>query len=386
MGSSPRWDIFCNVVDHFGDIAVSWRLARQLQAEHGMAVRLFVDDLTTFHALRDAVDPAADTQRVDNIDIVHWTDTLQVDEVGDVVIDAFGSRAPDHVLEVMAKRRQAPVWINLEYLSSESWVEDCHRLASPHPRLPLVRYFFFPGFTAATGGVLEERRLAAERAAFLGNAAARQASLQSWGVQPSAREGARLVTLFGYGGPSVASLLRAWADNDEPVCALVPQGRMVPDIARFLRRTTMNPGDIALVGALEVQVLPFGTQPDYDRLLWLADVNFVRGEDSFVRAQWAESPFVWNIYPQEGGAHWAKLHAFIDRYGAGLEPEVVVALREFWRLWNRGEISSATLGAAWRRFRSYAEELRVHNAAWAAHLRSHHDLATNLVRFAVEKL
>lgn len=386
MGSSPRWDIFCNVVDHFGDIAVSWRLARQLHAEHGVAVRLFVDDLATFHALRDAVDPAAGVQQVDGIDIVHWTDALQVDEVGDVVVDAFGSRAPDQVLEAMARRSRAPVWINLEYLSAESWVEDCHRLASPHPRLPLVRYFFFPGFTSATGGLLRERSLAAERAAFLGDPAARAASLLRWGVKPPAREGARLITLFGYGSPSVGSLLRAWADDDEAVCVLVPLGRVVPDVARFLGRDTMNAGDVARPGSLEIQVLPFGPQADYDRLLWLADFNFVRGEDSFVRAQWAESPFVWNIYPQEGGAHWAKLHAFVDRYGAGLEPEVVVALREFWRLWNRGEASPAILGAAWRRFRSYAEELRVHNAAWAAHLRSHQDLAANLVRFAVEKL
>jgi hypothetical protein len=31
-----RWDIFCKVVDNFGDIGVCWRLARQLQAEHGL--------------------------------------------------------------------------------------------------------------------------------------------------------------------------------------------------------------------------------------------------------------------------------------------------------------------------------------------------------------
>jgi uncharacterized repeat protein (TIGR03837 family) len=386
MGSSPRWDIFCNVVDHFGDIAVSWRLARQLQAEYGMAVRLFVDDLVTFHALRAAVDPGAAVQAVDGIDVHHWTPDLFVEEVGDVVIDAFGSRAPDQVLEAMARRSRAPVWINLEYLSAESWVEDCHRLASPHPRLPLVRHFFFPGFTAATGGLLEERSLAAERAAFLGDPAARDASLRHWGVRPPAREEARVVTLFGYGGPSVPSLLRAWAEGDDPVCALVPMSRLTPDVARFLGREGLNPGDVASVGCLEIQMLPFGSQADYDRLLWMADFNFVRGEDSFVRAQWAESPFVWNIYPQEGGAHWAKMHAFIDRYGIGLEPEVVAALRAFWRLWNRGEGSPAILGAAWRRFRSYAEELRVHNAAWAAHLRSHQDLAANLVRFAVEKL
>ncbi len=44
-------DIFCEVIDNFGDIGVCWRLARQLASEHGWQVRLFVDDLKAFHAL-----------------------------------------------------------------------------------------------------------------------------------------------------------------------------------------------------------------------------------------------------------------------------------------------------------------------------------------------
>jgi hypothetical protein len=58
------------------------------------------------------------------------------------------------------------VWLNLEYLSAEAWVATCHRQPSPHPRLPLVKYFFFPGFDAATGGLLREADYDARRAAF----------------------------------------------------------------------------------------------------------------------------------------------------------------------------------------------------------------------------
>ena len=53
-------------------------------------------------------------------------------------------------------------------------------------------------------------------------------------------------------------------------------------------------------------MLPLLTQRDYDHLLWACDLNFVRGEDSFVRAQWAGAPFVWQIYPQDDGAHAAQ--------------------------------------------------------------------------------
>jgi len=38
-----RWDVFCNVVDNYGDAGVCWRLARQLVAKHNLEVRLFVD-------------------------------------------------------------------------------------------------------------------------------------------------------------------------------------------------------------------------------------------------------------------------------------------------------------------------------------------------------
>lgn len=386
MNSAARWDIFCNVVDHFGDIAVSWRLARQLRAEYGFTVTLYVDDLATFAVLCPTVDRHRATQEVEGVRVRHWTDATDFGAPGDVVVDAFGSRAPGHYLEAMAQRTpRSPVWINLEYLSAEDWIEDCHAVGSPHPRLPLTRHFFFPGFSARTGGVLAERDLARDRLAFLGDAAARSALRESWKLPPP-DPGTPVVSLFGYGGPSVGTLLKAWSDGAEPIDVLVPESRVLPDVAAFFGSTAAGPGATFARGALDVHVIPFQTQATYDRLLWLCDCNFVRGEDSFVRAQWAEHPFVWNIYAQEGGAHWAKMHAFVSRYGAGLEEDAVRAVRDFWRLWNRGETDAGVIGAAWRRFWHHREELQAHNAAWAANLRSHGDLAANLVRFAVERL
>jgi uncharacterized repeat protein (TIGR03837 family) len=184
----------------------------------------------------------------------------------------------------------------------------------------------------------------------------------------------------------VRTLLSVWADGSEPIRLLVPEGRILDDVAAFAGRSGLRAGDRAVLGALDIAVLPFRPQPEYDELLWLADCNFVRGEDSFVRAQWAEHPFVWNIYPQTGGAHWAKLHAFVNRYGEGLDPDSVTAVREFWRLWNRGETSATVLGTAWRRFWLLRDDLQAHDAGWAARLRTLGSLSANLVRFAVERL
>lgn len=383
--SAPRWDLFCNVIDNFGDIGVSWRLARQLRADHGLAVRLWVDDLDTFHRLCADVDPAARVQQLGGVRIAHWTADADLGDPADVVVDVFGARAPDAYVAAMAGRARRPVWINLEYLSAEDWVEGCHGMQSPHPQLRLVRHFFFPGFTGHTAGLIEERDLALERFAFLRDPAARTRLWTRWQFEPPSAE-ATVVSLFGYGGPSVGSMLSAWAAGDAPVCAVLPPSRMARDVFDWFGVTSALPGARLVRGALEVRTVPFQTQPDYDRLLWLSDCNFVRGEDSFVRAQWAERPFVWQIYPQEGGAHWAKLHAFVNRYGEGLEQDTVDAVREFWRLWNRGESAAAVLGQAWRRFATHLDDLRTHGAAWTTHLRTLGNLTENLVGFATGRI
>lgn len=145
-------DIFCAVIDNFGDIGVCWRLARQLAGEHGWQVRLFVDDLKAFHALCPAVDPTLDRQSAAGVMIEHWHapshagDTLQI---ADVVIEAFGCELPAVYVSAMARREKKPVWMNLEYLSAEDWVADFHLRPSPHPRYALDKTFFSPAWARA---------------------------------------------------------------------------------------------------------------------------------------------------------------------------------------------------------------------------------------------
>jgi uncharacterized repeat protein (TIGR03837 family) len=148
------WDIFCSVVDNYGDIGVCWRLARQLSTELGQSVRLWVDDLASFHRICSRVDSALEIQRVGAVEVRHWVSPMPSVSPADIVIEGFGVRLPDEYIAAMAARRPRPVWINLEHLSAEPWVDGCHGLPSPHPGLPLVKHFFFPGFTAATGGLL----------------------------------------------------------------------------------------------------------------------------------------------------------------------------------------------------------------------------------------
>ncbi|MEA3082952.1 MAG: hypothetical protein QOC89_649 [Paraburkholderia sp.] len=376
-------DIFCAVIDNFGDIGVCWRLARQLASEHGWQVRVFVDDLHAFQKLCPSLALERARQAVGGIVIEHWHapahagDTL---EVADVVIEAFACELPPIYVAAMARRECAPVWLNLEYLSAEDWVADFHLRPSPHPRYPLTKTFFFPGLGPGTGGVLKERHLDTAREAFETSQPAREA----WWLTTTGRAPppptATVVSLFAYENPAVDSLLEQWRDSAEPVILLVPEGRISGAIARFFGLPSFTAGSHAERGGLSAHALGFTEQPGYDVLLWASDINFVRGEDSFVRAQWAAKPFVWHIYPQADDAHLPKLDAALAHYGRTLPSDARDALARFWHAWN---------GAGrpdWAEFRHHHAALKQRAADWAVELSQVGDLAGNLALFAKSQL
>jgi len=321
-----RWDVFCKVVDNYGDIGVCWRLARQLAREHGLNVRLWVDDLLTFARLESSLDAGLDVQFLGTVEVRRWPAAFvsPAGPLAGVIIEAFACGLPESLQQQMAEQACAPVWINLEYLSAERWVDDCHGLGSPQPGLPLTRHFFFPGFRPASGGVLVESGLLARRDAFRADQNACATFWQQLGL-PAPGPGELRVSMFAYPGAPLTELLQAWAGGTVPVTVLLPEGLLPAETAAF---------EPAGRGALRIQRFPFLPHADYDRLLWACDVNFVRGEDSFVRGIWAGRPLVWQIYPQDEAAHFAKLDAFLDLYQSGLERAAAQAQRRLWDAWN----------------------------------------------------
>ncbi|SFQ20654.1 elongation factor P maturation arginine rhamnosyltransferase EarP [Pseudomonas borbori] len=368
------WDIFCSVVDNYGDIGVTWRLARQLAAEHDVAVRLWLDDLGAFVRLCPQADRQAAQQWRQGVEVRQWPVPWQSVPSADVVIEAFACELPGAYVAAMAARPQKVLWLNLEYLSAEDWVEGCHGLPSLQSN-GLQKFFFFPGFTAGSGGLLRERELLARRRAFQADPRARADFLQGLGVTPIA--GARLVSLFAYENRALASWLAALAADTRVTQLLVPEGRILADLQAWLGCAALVAGDRQRRGQLHVQVLPFVEQDQYDHLLWSCDFNAVRGEDSFVRAQWAGRPLLWHIYGQEEDAHWDKLEAFLALYTQGLSPVARAALEGLWRAWNAGE----AMGESWQAVLQEWPELAEHAERWCLQRASQADLAMALVEF-----
>jgi uncharacterized repeat protein (TIGR03837 family) len=313
------WDVFCRVVDNFGDAGVCWRLAANL-ASRGESVRLWIDDPTAL----DWMAP----QGAAGVSVLPWRDPLPDERPGDVVVEAFGCTPPASFVERMAQAAKPPVWINFEYLSAEDYVRRSHGLRSPQmagPGRGLDKWFFYPGFTDGTGGLLREPDLAAQRLAFdAGEWKSRVLGLPADGERAQ-------VTLFCYENAGIAALLAQCARAR--VRLLVTPGLAARQVAAQLACSS-EPGTRIEHGGAQVVMLPWLGQADFDRLLWSGDLNFVRGEDSLARALLAGHPFVWQLYPQHDGAHVPKLDAFVDWFARDAAPGLREELHTRFTRWN----------------------------------------------------
>lgn len=373
---SAHWDIFCGVIDNYGDIGVTWRLSRQLALEYGIAVRLWVDDLRAFHTIRPEVDCGAATQQLDGVEIRHWTTPLPAIEPGVVVIEALACNLPDSFIQAMTEKSPKPIWLNLEYLSAEHWVAGVHGLPSPHPRLPLTKYFFMPGYVSGTGGLTREQGIYHTRDVFQRDGKAQSRFWSAHGLPDKDPRHLR-VSLFSYESASLPGLLTACSQGNRPIDLMIPQGKALPQIADWFAAGALRAGDNRTRGQLHAHILPMLPQDEYDRLLWACDFNIVRGEDSFVRAQFAARPMIWQAYRQEEGAHLDKLAAFLDLYCADLPTATADLVRETWQAWNWEE----DMAVLWPDWIEALPTLSTHARDWATRLAAQTDLSSNLMKF-----
>ncbi len=374
------WSIFCRVVDNFGDIGVCWRLARQLAKEHSLQVTLWVDDLVSFAKIRAEIDPNLPEQILESVTVRHWSEPWSAEiPATDVVIETFACDLPPAYIEQMRTHSTPPIWINLDYLSAEDWVSGCHGL--PSPQHGLNKYFFFPGFNQNTGGLIGEQAMRQQRAAWSASIAA-QLRQQLAPQRPAETAHTHYISLFAYENPALDAWLEQIKNSPTPIHLFVPQGRVLPQILRLIMQGELHTGDVYQYGAVSIAILPMLNQDQYDQLLWSCDLNFVRGEDSFVRAQWSGQPMVWQIYPQSEDTHLEKLDAFLQLYLADLPDELAQALRDFYYAWNQG----GEITQSWTILNTAQAILQQHAKNWALRLAAQGDLATNLVKFTQSKL
>ncbi len=373
-------DIFCRVIDNFGDAGVTWRLSQRFLALGVLRVRLVIDRPEVLALLVPELDhqkAAASRAQALGVEVCGWEAFERTAEKdlrpAGLVLETFGCRLPESYERAMAREWEArtasglPVegsgrlYMNLDYLSAESWIEACHNVWGLHPTLPIRKLWFFPGFTDRTGGVTieddyEERRLAFEKE--------KPAFLRSLGCDP---EIPRLF-LFAYPENALEALVRGLRALRTPLTVLAAPGgagdavQNMLDGNEFIR--VVRPG--------------FFPQRDFDRLLWASDALIVRGEDSFLRAQLAARPLFWATYATEDRAHVVKMKAWLART-APLMPESVRALHERANLaWLEGDLPEDLFVRWWKA----RPELEEGFARWKAGLMRRGDLARHILERA----
>ena len=377
-----QWDIFCKVIDNFGDVGVCWRLSAELAAR-GQRVRLWVDDASALAWIAPSGCPG--------VQALPWTESLDVTCLDntpcDVLVEAFGCEVAHEFIASSAciysarelKDTIKPLWINLEYLSAESYVERNHgltNLISNGPAAGWKKVFFYPGFTPKTGGLLREADLQQRQAAF-----DKPAWLKQHGIDWRGNNHEVLVSLFCYEPAALSQLLNDLTQNGingKPAHLLVAAGRATDAVkalkplnpSKNTHQTSLKPNQYRREQLL-ISYLPLLSQTDFDHLLWASDINFVRGEDSLVRAIWAGKPFVWQLYPQTNDAHGPKLDAFLDRLAAP------ASLQTFHRVWNGLADQRLPLLADLNAWAQAATNYRVGLIAQP-------DLSSNLIEYALK--
>ena len=402
------WDIFCQVIDNYGDVGVCWRLAADL-ARRGHRVRLWLDDKRALQWMA----PGATQGDWLGISVHDWPlgDAMVSNlppPLADVWIEAFGCDIPllwllSQVQAANALARR-PAWINLEYLSAEPFALRSHGLPSPvlqGPARGWTKYFFYPGFILGSGGLL--------RGAFAQTGTASWSKPELAAFEPAA-SGEHTVLLFAYANAPIAALLEALRRSAQPVQLLVAAGQSADAVRLALaalpstvgasetaspgsaNSTTFSSGDIPTApststaagleewhwGPLRLRFLPFLPQSTFDQLLGLCDLNLVRGEDSLAQAMQAGKPCVWQIYPQDDGAHGPKLQAYLDAIAAD------APLRAWHNFWN-GTSADTQAGPEWTWPWEPHSTWPQNAAALANRLAHNKDLCSQLIDWAVQR-
>jgi uncharacterized repeat protein (TIGR03837 family) len=309
-------DIFCEVIDNFGDAGVVYRFAREFKLAHPRCrVRVFIDIIATLQSIVPAIDLHKQVQEYNDI-IYIQSQTLSpalVETLGtpDVLIEAFGCTIPDCVISAAA--RHTRLHINLEYLSAESWVDSYHLKESLMGYPVMKKYFYMPGFTPTTGGILVDthsehfrNNLGKNRYDYITEV------LKQFKIYVPAPEQCMFGSLFTY-TRNFDALLHECSSIEKDVYILVFGEKSKAGMQQsslFIQSEKLS-ANAFRYNRVHILFMPFLPQQLYDELLCTMDFNIVRGEDSLVRAIQARKPFIWNAYLQEKKYQHVKVAALL---------------------------------------------------------------------------
>ncbi len=227
-----------------------------------------------------------------------------------MIFEAFGCEIPDFIMK--KAYYQSKILINLEYLSAEEWVEGYHLKESLLPEGNLKKYFYMPGFTEKTGGVIinsntiiNSIKSKEDRVLIINNL------LSSFAPKLIYNNNTILGSIFTY-LRNFKTLVESAVNINKEFIFFIFGSKSNDGMMQTLKDMDYKTIDVnrILYKNIHIIFIPFLSQQQYDSLLYCTDFNIVRGEDSLVRAILAEKPFIWNAYLQDNKYQKVKVDAF----------------------------------------------------------------------------
>lgn len=339
-------DIFCEIIDNYGDIGVVFRTAKELQKIFPKSkIRAFLNKLDEFKKINSQVLDLP-SQNIDGIEYItfdYLRDNANELLTAQVIIEAFGCQIPKEYMEIAYDNSE--LLINLEYLSAEDWIEDFHLQSSPLGRGKLKKVFFMPGFTEKSGGVIADSNYLERIQRVLEN---KEFYEKKYLSDIEDRENKIIGTLFSY-EKNFTPLLEDLKKLDKDVVILAMGEKTQDSLRKILKNFSIEDFRNSLkYGKIEIRFLNFLNQEEYEELINIVDFNFVRGEDSFIRAVLTGKPYMWHIYCQEEYAHMDKIEGFLDKYRKVIEnfsdEDFLLNMEKFFKDYNFRKENSLELG------------------------------------------
>ncbi|MFV2029719.1 elongation factor P maturation arginine rhamnosyltransferase EarP [Neisseria sp. S1] len=373
--------LFCNVIDNYGDIGVAWRLAQGLTHELGWQVYLWLDDETALRTLCPTL-PSLPCQ-YENIRIQKWQPAIHAEGLTNtppptVAIETFACDLPPEVCQII--RKHNALWLNWEYLSAEESNERLHGLSSLQTDGG-QKYFWFMGFSEKSGGLLREKNYAESKYMVAGN-------MRRQLLLPVKKTPEWL--WFGYKSEVWAKWLDTLRYLSSPVTLLLAGNQIIESLkeSKHIPQNALQyDGDTFQMASVTLVKIPFIPQKDFDHLLHMVDSAIVRGEDSFVRAQFSGKPFLWHIYPQQENIHLDKLSAFWQRVYAYYPTDIIHAHNALSDELNGArQLNNTQRLAAWQELIGQMPRWHVATSAWQQTLFKQPSAFEKLAKFAEDKL
>ena len=315
--SNNNVDIFCRVIDNYGDAGFSYRLAHAFkhQSQKSRQVRLFIDEINTLAKILPEMDPSRASQMINGVEIIYFFDREHKNAkrlpYAPLIIESLASSIPE-----IAKKEifsYAEIVLNVEHLTAETAFESMHGLSMPG--YPVPRYLIAQGFSKNSAGILIEEIItqtiaqASKTKLKLRN----ELFLPYKKLLPYEPEKIMLGSLFSY-SHDFSELLKDLQTLNKPCILFVlgdPSQKSVKE-ALEIEDIHWLSDNIAKQGSVYFIFEDLIAVTSYDRLLMITDFNMVRGEDSLARAILAGKPFIWHSYDQDDNYQLVKVQAFLD--------------------------------------------------------------------------